>query len=154
MIELYVANAEEADLREGRVIFDRMRAAASAGDTETFFVERVRLHDLWMERCGNVTLHRALIAWLARMSVRRLGVGRREHVERSLIDHERLLIACEERDAPLAAALLRSMTLQGLEVIRRSGLPGLEEEAPPRRTRARAPVRIGDADLVSTDLTE
>jgi DNA-binding GntR family transcriptional regulator len=126
MIERFVVNAGPGDLRDARAIFERMRAAAEGGEVETFFAERVRLHDVWMERCANETLHRTLVAWLARMSVRRLGVSRAEHMPRSLLDHERLLIACEERDAPLAAALLRSMTLHGLEAIRRSGLPGLE----------------------------
>lgn len=154
MIELFIANAVEADLREARVVFDRMGAAARQGDIEAFFAERARLHDIWMERCGNATLHRTLVAWRSRMSVRRLGVGRPEHIPRSLLDHERLLIACEERDTPLAAALLRSMTLQGLEAIRHSGLPGLEEAAEPRRGGAGRPVRIRDARTVSTDLTK
>ncbi|MBW8838215.1 MAG: FCD domain-containing protein, partial [Burkholderia sp.] len=111
-----------------------MRAAVAAGETDAFFAERVRLHDVWMERCGNATLHRALMAWLARMSLRRLGVGRAEHVNRSLLDHERLVIACEERDGALAAALIRSMTLQGFEAIRRSSLPGVEEAPAVRGT--------------------
>jgi DNA-binding GntR family transcriptional regulator len=138
MISLFVANAEEADLREARAVLGRMRAAALAGETETFFAERVRLHDLWMERCGNATLHKTLVAWLARMSLRRLGLSRPEHIERSLMDHERLAIACEERDANLAVALMRSMALSGLEAIRAAGLPGLEGEPGPRRGRGRS----------------
>lgn len=127
MIELFVSNASDADMQAARAAHDRMRAAGLAGDHETFFAARQGLHELWMERCGNATLRKALAAWLARMSLRRLGVTRPEHIERSLIDHERLVIACEERDRALASALIRSMTLYGLEAIRRAGLPGLED---------------------------
>ena len=120
MMELFVVNADKDDLARAWSIFERMRAA------DTFFAERVRLQDVWMERCGNATLHRTLMAGLARMSLRRLGVGRAEDIHRSLLDHERLVIACEERDAQLAAALIRSMTLQGCEAIHRSSLPRVE----------------------------
>jgi len=126
MMELFVVNADKDDLARAWSIFERMRAAVAAGETDTFFAERVRLQDVWMERCGNATLHRTLMAGLARMSLRRLGVGRAEDIHRSLLDHERLVIACEERDAQLAAALIRSMTLQGCEAIHRSSLSRVE----------------------------
>jgi DNA-binding GntR family transcriptional regulator len=128
MMELFVANASAEDIAAARAVHDRMRAAGAAGDAEGFFAERVRLHDIWMERCGNATLRRALAQWLGRMSLKRLGVARPEQIERSLLDHERLMIACEERDATLAAALIRSMALTGLDAIRRAGLPGLGDE--------------------------
>ena len=135
MIELFVANASAADLADARGLHERMRAAADAGDTKGFFAIRVTLHDVWMERCGNANLRRALATWLSRMSTQRLGAARPEHIKRSLLDHERLMIACEERDAALAVSLMRSMTLYGLEAIRRAGLPGLEEDAGARRGR-------------------
>jgi DNA-binding GntR family transcriptional regulator len=129
MMELFVASADEAALAQSRAVYERMRAAGVAGEAELFFAERKRLHDLWTELCGNATLKRTLATWLSRLSLRRLGADRSEHIRRSLLDHERLMLAIDEGDAQLAAALLRSMSLMGLEAIRETGWSGAADEA-------------------------
>ena len=122
MMELFVAHAPDSVMVEASVRLQAMESAA--GDPERFFTERERLHNLWADYCGNGTLKKALATWRSRMSLRRLGVGRADQIERSMIDHRRLLLACEERDAALAATLIRSMTLMGLKVIMASGWAG------------------------------
>lgn len=70
-----------------------------------------------LERCGNTSLIRLLGSWKMRMSVRRIVVGRSGQLERALIDHERLVIACAEREAALASQLIESMTRFGMTAI-------------------------------------
>lgn len=120
MIELFVANADEAGLADARAVFERMQAAAVAGEADLFIEERARLHSVWADHCGNQTLKKTLAAWRARISLRRLGIRQPEQVERSLLDHRRLLLACEDRDPGLARELIKSMTLNGLEAIRKT----------------------------------
>ncbi len=129
MMELFTRNAGAAGIAAARTAYERMRAAGAAGDAEAFFSERAALHDVWAEWCGNATLKRTLATWRARLSLRRLGADRPEHIQRSLLDHERLMLAIEEHDAALATALIRSMTLIGLDIIRRSGWAGGLPEA-------------------------
>lgn len=124
MMELFVQNADEGERVEARAILARMKAAVGAGDTEAFFAERVHLHAVWAEGCGNQTLKRTLAAWRGRLSLRRLGAARPEQVDRSLMDHHRLVIACDDGDADLARQLIRSMTLDGLKVIRETRWSG------------------------------
>lgn len=124
MMELFVAHADAALLAEARAAFEAMQAAADAGDTEAFFAERVRLHAIWADGCGNQTLKKTLAAWRSRLSLQRLGVARSEQIGRSLMDHQRLVVACEDRDSDLARELIKSMTLSGLKAIRESGWRG------------------------------
>ena len=74
MIELFVAHADEAGLAEAHAALERMQAAATADETDVFIDERVRLHAVWADRCGNQTLKKTLAAWRARISLRRLGL--------------------------------------------------------------------------------
>ncbi|WP_421731081.1 GntR family transcriptional regulator [Brevundimonas sp.] len=118
MIELFVTHADEAGLAEAHAVLERMQAAAAADETDLFIEERVQLHAVWADRCGNQTLKKTLAAWRARISLRRLGIRRPEQIERSLLDHRRLVMACDDRDSNLARELIRSMTLSGLDAIR------------------------------------
>ena len=118
MIELFVTHADEAGLAEAHTVLERMQAAAAAEETDLFIEERVQLHAVWADRCGNQTLKKTLAAWRARISLRRLGIRRPEQIERSLLDHRRLVMACDDRDSNLARELIRSMTLSGLDAIR------------------------------------
>lgn len=124
VMTLFVRHAPDPALAAARQALGRLRDHAKAGDAEAFFLERAKLHDLWVDDCGNRTLKRTLDTWRKRLSLRRLGVDRPEHMQRSLLDHERLIMAIEERDEALAAALLRAMTMVGLEAIRSSGWAG------------------------------
>lgn len=124
MMELFVANADADQLAEARSALDAMTEAAANGQNETFFAERVRLHAIWADGCGNQTLKRTQAAWRSRLSLTRLGLARAEQIEPSLRDHQRLVVACEERDAGLAAQLIRSMTHAGLKAIQASPWSG------------------------------
>ncbi|MEX1147036.1 MAG: GntR family transcriptional regulator [Sphingomonadales bacterium] len=124
MMRLFVVNASQGALRESRAAYDRMRVVASRRDVNAFVEERGGLHDFWAAQCGNGALHKALDAWRTRLSLRRMVTLQPEDIERSLLDHQRLVLACEERDAELAATLIHSMTLSGLEAIRQSGWGG------------------------------
>jgi DNA-binding GntR family transcriptional regulator len=120
-IRLFVANAPAPAMQEARAIWERMRAFALRGEIEFFVQERVRLHDHWAANCGNATLQKMLATWRMRLSMRRMVEMKAEHVERSVLDHHRLMIALEERDLTLASALMHAMTLSGLEAIRQGG---------------------------------
>lgn len=120
-IRLFVANAPAPAMQEAQAIWERMRAFALRGEIELFVQERVRLHDHWAANCGNATLQKMLATWRMRLSMRRMVEMKAEHVERSVLDHQRLMIALEERDVALASALMHAMTLSGLEAIRQGG---------------------------------
>src|SRR5690606_15197483 len=99
--------------------FEEMKRHASAGRPSEFYEARRALHGFWAANCGNDSLRSLLGTWKMRLSVGRLVGHSSEDVERSLLDHERLVIACREGDEPLAVALMKSMTMFGLETIRR-----------------------------------
>lgn len=120
-IRLFVANAKPAAMQEAQAIWQRMRAFAARVEIDAFVNERVRLHDHWASQCGNATLQKMLATWRMRLSMRRMVEMNAEHMDRSVLDHQRLMIALEERDAVLASALMHAMTLSGLEAIRRGG---------------------------------
>lgn len=120
-IRLFVANASAEAMQEAQAIWERVRAFAQRKDLDAFVRERMRLHDHWAANCGNATLQKMLATWRMRLNLRRMVVMKPEHMERSVLDHHRLMIALEERDAPLASALMHAMTLAGLEAIRQGG---------------------------------
>ena len=124
MMELFVASANEEMRAAARSALGLMKEAVARGDPEAFFAERVKLHAVWADGCGNVILKKTLAAWRGRLSLRRLGVSRPELIDRSLMDHNRLVIACDDGDADLARQLIRSMTLEGLKAIRESRWSG------------------------------
>ncbi|MEI9926975.1 MAG: FCD domain-containing protein [Sphingomonas sp.] len=99
-----------------RRIFAELVSAAERRDEADFFEVRGRLHNFWTDRCGNASLRRLLKTWKMRLSVNRLGAL--HDFDRVLKDNERLVIACEERDAPLGEALMASLTHYGREMIR------------------------------------
>ncbi len=57
---------------------------------------------------------------LRTLSLRHQTPGYPERMERSLADHARLIQAYEERDAPLAEALTKSLVFRGLAAIEQS----------------------------------
>jgi DNA-binding GntR family transcriptional regulator len=130
-IRLFVASASADAMQEGQAIWERMRAFALRTDLEAFARERMRLHDHWAANCGNATLQKMLATWRMRLNLRRMVVMKPEHMERSVLDHHRLMIALEERDAPLASALMHAMTLAGLEAIRQGGWGDAGSRKPP-----------------------
>ena len=119
MIELFVRNARAPQTDEMVVLHEVMKGHAAAGRLPEYYEAKRRLHNHWLQCCGNNSLCELLRTWKMRMSVGRLVGPRPDEVERELIDHERLVIACLDRDEALAKSLIRSMTLFGLEAIKR-----------------------------------
>ena len=122
MIRLFVQNATDEQLREMVALHERVKSSATVSE-EVFLETRRRLHNYWLENCGNHSLRSLLSTWKMRMSVGRLVHYRAEDVERSLRDHERLVTACLDRDEALAAVLMKSMTVSGLKAIKRQHQP-------------------------------
>lgn len=118
MIALFVRHASEEELQEMASLHDKVRHSASSS-LDTFQEDRRRLHNYWLDHCGNRSLRNLLSTYKMRMSVGRLVNYEPEDVERSLVDHARLVTACFDRDEELATALLKSMTLSGLAAIKR-----------------------------------
>src|SRR3546814_8249543 len=83
-------------------------------DDDAFQVSRRVLHNHWLNNCGNGSLRDLLSTWKMRMSVVRRVRMRAEDIERSLRDHDRLLLACQDREETRAVALMKSMTLYGI----------------------------------------
>src|SRR3546814_15669037 len=61
-------------------------------DDDAFQVSRRVLHNHWLNNCGNGSLRDLLSTWKMRMSVGRLVRMRAEDIERSLRDHDRLVM--------------------------------------------------------------
>jgi DNA-binding GntR family transcriptional regulator len=122
MITLFVRNATADLIEEMERLHDRVQSSGRS-NPEAFQEDRRRLHNYWLDNCGNQSLRNLLSTWKMRMSVGRLVHYEPEDVERSLSDHARLVIACRDRDETLAAALMRSMTLSGLAAIKRQHQP-------------------------------
>ncbi|MGE0232804.1 MAG: GntR family transcriptional regulator [Flavobacteriaceae bacterium] len=118
MIGLFARTASEEELAEMSGLHEQIKASAY-GDPDAFQEDRRRLHNYWLDHCGNRALRDLLSTYKMRMSVGRLVHYEPDEVERSLTDHARLVTACIDRDSDLAVALLRSMTLSGLAAIKR-----------------------------------
>lgn len=118
MITLFVRNATEDELREMVALHDKVKQSAHT-NPDAFQEDRRRLHNYWLDHCGNRSLRDLLSTYKMRMSVGRLVNYEPEDVERSLVDHARLVMACFDHDERLAGALLKSMTLSGLAAIKR-----------------------------------
>lgn len=118
MITLFVRNASSDELTEMSGLHEKIRESAHS-NPDAFQEDRRRLHNYWLDHCGNRSLRNLLSTYKMRMSVGRLVHYEPEDIERSLVDHARLVMACFDRDADLAATLMKSMTLSGLAAIKR-----------------------------------
>ena len=119
MIELFVRNGGAVQMDRMIALYDVMKAHAGAGRLADYYEAKRDLHNHWLSSCGNLSLCELLRTWKMRMSVGRLVGQRPAELERELIDHQRLVLACLDRDQALAMALIKSMTLYGLEAIKR-----------------------------------
>jgi DNA-binding GntR family transcriptional regulator len=119
MIELFVRNAGEAEMDRMVDLHRAMKVHALAGRLAAYEETKRELHNHWLSSCGNASLHVLLRTWKMRMSVARLVGARGEELDRALLDHDRIVVACLDRDIALASALIKSMTLFGLEAIKR-----------------------------------
>ncbi|WP_313809475.1 GntR family transcriptional regulator [Sphingobium sp.] len=117
MIRSFLRAATDEELVEMETLFAAMTESARSDDLPAFLYARNRLHNFWVDKCGNSSLQRLLRSWKMRMSVSRLGGDARNDVDRILRDNGRLTLACHERDANLAEALIISMTKFGEQMI-------------------------------------
>lgn len=117
MIRQFVRNADEEELQATVELYKEMCRKAEGDDIGAWLDSRRRMHDYWADHCGNESLRKLLNTWKMRMSVGRLVGPRVSDVERSMLDHRCLVLACLERDVRLASALMHSMTLSGLSAI-------------------------------------
>ena len=118
MISSFVRNADEERMRQMNALHEQVKHTVYL-DSDAFLASRRALHNHWLDNCGNGSLRDLLSTWKMRMSVGRLVQMSAEDIERSLRDHERLVMACHDRDETLAVALMESMTLSGLAAIKR-----------------------------------
>lgn len=118
MMRLFVRNSTDEQLQEMVALHEEVRRAAGVS-LEEFQQARRHLHNFWLDHCGNASLRNLLSTWKMRMSVGRLVSYRAEDVDRSIKDHDRIILACLDRDETLVMALMQSMTLAGLEAIKR-----------------------------------
>jgi DNA-binding GntR family transcriptional regulator len=109
------SNSEIAGLR---VPLKEMEHAYLGGDLNGFVWANVDFYDLNTQLANNRTVKRILDSLLLRtLRLRRLSLSQSGRMQRSHDDHTRLLKAYEDRDANLAAALIRSNHINALAAL-------------------------------------
>lgn len=111
--------------------FADLVAAGEKRDLDSFQEVRSRLHNYWVDHCGNSSLQRLLRTYKMRLSVHRLGGDLAPDIERIIRDHATLVDACHAHDSELAVTMIQSMTRFGLDRIRQA-----------QRARDDAPVQL------------
>jgi DNA-binding GntR family transcriptional regulator len=116
----------------------RMRKLADAGDVDAYFWSHVHLQERMTEIVGNATLKQILDSLALRtLMLRHLSLTRPGRLAHSIDDQERLIQACEERDADLASALIAGATVRALRAVEEQLERDAAESAkPPRKRRA------------------
>lgn len=144
MIREFIARASGTDLDALQAFYDAAGKAAATGEGDEVFAHLNAIHVHCLQRCGNSSLIKLLGSWKMRMSVRRLVGNSPARLERSLLDHQRLVMACRDRDPALAAALIEAMTLFGLSVIMRQqhAVKDRAPAAPQKRRKGRPSLKI------------
>lgn len=137
---LLVERADDEHMAGLRAEVVRMRELADAGDVDAYFWSHVHLQERMTEIVGNATLKQILDSLALRtLMLRHLSLTRPGRLAYSVDDQERLIQACEERDAELASALIAGATVRALRAVEEQ----LEADAPAvvkpsRRRRATA----------------
>ena len=130
--ELIVQAARDDGLAVLRGWHDQLRTDAEHGDVEAYFWHNVAFRQAEAEIAGNHQLTRLLSTLgLRTLQLRHLSLSFPGRLDRSVEDHERLLAAYAERDAPLAVALTKSIIMAGYRAIEASGWSGLETDTQP-----------------------
>ncbi len=94
-----------------------MRSAVKAGDVRAFFWANVDFHELNTELGGNRIVKKIINSLLLRtLRLRLIGLSQPGRMQKSFVEHERLCRAYADRDANLAAALIRTNHINGLAV--------------------------------------
>lgn len=127
--ELIVAQAPDEALQALKVQQARLEEAASADDRDAYFWRNLSFRATEAEICGNTPLRRLLDSLgLRTLQARHQSLTYPGRMEQSARDHARLVRAYEERDAPLAIALTRTLVLGGLAAIEASGWAAQQPE--------------------------
>jgi DNA-binding GntR family transcriptional regulator len=101
-----------------RGLFGEMEAAYRGDDLNAFVWANVDFYEVNTQLAGNRTVKRILDSLLLRTArLRRLSLSRPGRMARSFDDHARLVKAYEDRDAQLAAALIRSNHINALAAL-------------------------------------
>jgi DNA-binding GntR family transcriptional regulator len=129
--DLIVANASNEEIAQLKIYIEREREDAKRGDREAYFWDNLSFRATEGEICGNQQLQQTLDSFGLRiLQLRHRSLMSPGRLEQSSLDHARLLRAYEQRDAPLAMALSRSLILGALTAIEHSGYP--EEPVEPK----------------------
>lgn len=111
-------SASNAEIESLRVPLKEMEQAFVAGDLNGFVWANVDFYDRNTQLANNRTVKRILDSLLLRtLRLRRLSLSQAGRMQRSYDDHTRLLKAYEDRDANLAAALIRSNHINALAAL-------------------------------------
>lgn len=130
--ELIVEACSRDDLKKLWSWQDGMEEAAAKGSVDDFFWHSVGFRLAEVELAGNGELKRMVNSLGIRtLQIRHLSVTQPGRVERSIIDHRRLLEAYEERDRVTAIAMNRLLIISGYRFLERAdALPESECPAP------------------------
>lgn len=127
--ELIVAQARDEAIHTLRDQQEKLDAAAHSGDRDAYFWRNLSFRATEAEICGNRQLQRTLDSLgLRTLQARHQSLTYPGRMEQSAHDHARLVRAYEERDAPLAMALTRTLVLGGLAAIEASGWTSEHED--------------------------
>jgi DNA-binding GntR family transcriptional regulator len=119
--ELIVERASDEQLRALSRCFDELAAAHAAGDVDRYFWANVRFRDTEVEISGNAQLKRLLDTLRLRThQLRHYSLSLPQRLNRSLVGHELLLRAYDDRDAQLAVSINRWIVLGALRAIEAS----------------------------------
>jgi DNA-binding GntR family transcriptional regulator len=124
LLELVAATVAEIasleQLQRLSAVVDKMEKANRAGDVGGYLWANIEFHDLNLTLSGNSTAKRIIESLLLRtIPLRRKSLSSPGRMAVSLDDHRRLLKAYQDRDANLAAALIRSNHMAALQNIER-----------------------------------
>lgn len=120
--ELIVERASNEAIHSLRPYQTRLEEAAIAEDRDAYFWGNLSFRATEAEICGNIQVQRVLDSLgLRTLQLRHRSLAYPGRMEQSANDHARLLRAYEERDAPLAKAMTRSLVLGGLSAVEHSG---------------------------------
>ena len=112
------ANAEPAEIDGLAAAVDDMEKAQRKRDVRAYVWANIAFHDLNLAASKNQTVKRIVESLLLRtIRLRRWSLSQPGRLEASLDDHRRIVRAYAERDANLAAALMRSNHMNALRNI-------------------------------------
>jgi DNA-binding GntR family transcriptional regulator len=110
--------AAPAQIEELRSILAVMQKAAASGDLDTYLWANVAFYNFLTVVGNNRVAKRIIDSLLLRtLRLRRLSLSLPHRLEKSVANHVQLVDAFADRDAPLAAALIRSNHLHALEAL-------------------------------------